>query len=146
MNFKLKTKSFIKNFTKFSQITINSFLITLSVILIYLIFMETFLLIDLIVNNEYTNDFYKDFLKSLLTFFIYFEFTAMIIKYFKENYHFPLRYFMYIGITATIRVIIVDHESGLETLYFALSILVLVLGYGVISFLSILKKKWNIDE
>lgn len=142
----IKIKVFNKFFTKHMQLTMNIFLIVLSFLLVILLAKETFLLFNLVFEVEYDKYFYKEFLKSLLTFFIYFEFIIMIIKYFKENYHFPLRYFMYIGITATIRVIIVDHESGLDTLYFALSILVLVLGYGVISLLSMLKKKWNIEE
>ncbi|SCC67642.1 Uncharacterized protein BCZB5J_05956 [Bacillus cereus] len=50
----------------------------------------------------------------------------MIIKYFKSNYHFPLRYFIYIGITALIRLIIVSHEEPMETLLYAGSIFVLV--------------------
>lgn len=142
----IKIKVFNRFFTKHMQLIMNIFLIALSFLLVILLAKETVLLFNLVFDVEYDKYFYKEFLKSLLTFFIYFEFIVMIIKYFKENYHFPLRYFMYIGITATIRVIIVDHESGLDTLYFALSILVLVLGYGVISLLSMLKKKWDIED
>lgn len=115
-------------------------------LLVFLLFKETCLLFELTIQKDYDKEFYKEFLKTLLTFFLYFEFILMIIKYFKENYHFPLRFFMYIGITATIRVIIVDHESGLETLYFSLSILMLVIGYGIIRILSMLKEKWGLDN
>lgn len=41
----------------------------------------------------------------------YFEFIALIVKYFQSGFHFPLRYFVYIGITAIVRLIIVDHKS-----------------------------------
>lgn len=142
----MKTESAVKIFSKVTQTIINLFLIALTILLVILLFKETVLLVDLVIHTNYDKHFYQEFLKSLLTFFIYFEFIAMILKYFKENYHFPLRYFMYIGITATIRVIIVDHEDGLSTLYFAISILVLVLSYGVISVISMLKKKWNIED
>ncbi len=33
---------------------------------------------------------------SIVVFFLYFEFIVMIIKYFQMNFHFPLRYFIYI--------------------------------------------------
>ena len=57
----------------------------------------------------------------------------MIIKYFKEDYHFPLRYFLYIGITAMVRLIIVEHEHAVDTLIFSLVILVMITGYYIIN-------------
>ena len=36
-------------------------------------------------------------LEGILTYFLYFEFIALIIKYLQSNYHFPLRYFIYIA-------------------------------------------------
>ena len=57
----------------------------------------------------------------------------MIVKYFEEDYHFPLRYFMYIGITAMVRLIIVEHEQPTDTLVFSLVILVLIIGYYIIN-------------
>ena len=65
--------------------------------------------------------------ESIIVYFLYFEFIALIIKYFKSNYHFPLRYFIYIRITALIRLIIVSHDEPMETLLYAGSILVLVI-------------------
>ena len=57
----------------------------------------------------------------------------MVKKYFKEDYHFPLRYFMYIGITAMLRLVIVEHESAMDTLIFALVILILIIGNYIIN-------------
>ena len=57
----------------------------------------------------------------------------MIVKYFKEDYHFPLRYFLYIGITALIRLIIVSHDNPLHTLLYATAILVLIVGYYIMN-------------
>ena len=34
---------------------------------------------------------YQHFVEGILVFFLYFEFVALIVKYFKNNYHFPLR-------------------------------------------------------
>ena len=41
--------------------------------------------------------------------FMALEFVFMVIKYFEENYHFPLRYILYIGITSVTRAMIIDH-------------------------------------
>ncbi len=67
-----------------------------------------------------------------MIFFLYFEFLALIVKYFKSNYHFPLRYFLYIGITAMVRLIIVDHSNAMHTLLFALSILVMIIALYIV--------------
>ncbi|HEM2460584.1 TPA: phosphate-starvation-inducible PsiE family protein, partial [Listeria monocytogenes] len=53
-------------------------------------------------------------------------FIALIVKYFESHFHFPLRYFIYIGITAIIRFIIVDHSSATSTLILSGAILLLV--------------------
>ena len=60
-------------------------------------------------------------------FFLYFEFLALIVKYFKNNYHFPLDFFLYIGITAVVRLLIVSHETALDTMTWAAAILILVI-------------------
>ncbi|MET3287651.1 UNVERIFIED_CONTAM: protein PsiE [Brevibacillus sp. OAP136] len=73
------------------------------------------------------------FLEEILVFFLYFEFISMIVKYFRDNYHFPLRYFLYIGITAMIRIIIVDHNNPVNTLLYAGVILTLIVSYYIIN-------------
>ncbi|MBM6602166.1 phosphate-starvation-inducible protein PsiE, partial [Priestia megaterium] len=80
-------------------------------------------------------------LESILVFFLYFEFIAMIVKYFQENYHFPLRYFLYIGITALIRLVIVEHDNPVNTLLHTCAILVLTISYAIIKFSSKQKEK-----
>ena len=56
----------------------------------------------------------------------YFEFIALIVKYFKNNFHFPLNFFLYIGITAIVRLLIIDHESSYDNLIWSVAIFVLV--------------------
>ena len=69
---------------------------------------------------------YSLLIEELITFFFYFEFIALIVKYFKNNFHFPLDFFLYIGITALVRLLIIDHESALDMLLWSISIFVLV--------------------
>lgn len=125
---------------KVLQYVLNCSLVILSIILIYLLAQETFHLITLSFLSG-PNENLKELLQSVLTFFLYFEFIAMIIKYFQDNYHFPLRYFMYVGITATVRLIVVDHEDGLQTLYFSGAILLLVISYAILKLTSTNKDK-----
>ena len=69
---------------------------------------------------------YDLLIEELITFFLYFEFIALIVKYFKNNFHFPLNFFLYIGITAIVRLLIIDHESSYDNLIWSVAIFVLV--------------------
>ncbi|MCK3655363.1 phosphate-starvation-inducible protein PsiE [Pasteurellaceae bacterium Macca] len=70
--------------------------------------------------------------EKIVIFFLYFEFLALIVQYFKYNYHFPLRYFLYIGITAMVRLIIVDHSNAIHTVLFALAILIMIIALFIV--------------
>ena len=69
---------------------------------------------------------YSFLIEELITFFLYFEFIALIVKYFKNNFHFPLNFFLYIGITAIVRLLIINHESSFDNLIWSVAIFVLV--------------------
>ena len=69
---------------------------------------------------------YSLVIEELITFFLYFEFIALIVKYVKNNFHFPLDFFLYIGITAIVRLLIIDHESAFDNLIWSVAIFVLV--------------------
>ncbi len=107
------------------QRILNIFLLGLAAILMIFIGRETYhLAMVLFVNNDQSSSYLL--IEGIVIYFLYFEFIALIIKYFSSGYHFPLRYFIYIGITAIIRLIIVDHKSPYDTLVYACAILVLV--------------------
>ncbi|MRH41561.1 phosphate-starvation-inducible protein PsiE [Aquibacillus halophilus] len=116
---------------KFFQIVLNVSLLFLAAILSFLLVQELFAFFNILWTAG-VND-YKEFLARILIFFLYFEFIAMIVKYFKEDYHFPLRYFLYIGITAMVRLIIVDYDQPIDTLVYSLVILVLIIGYFIMN-------------
>ena len=96
------------------------------------------MLITILIDNhpDHNN---HEMIGAIVTWFLYFEFIALIVKYFESEFHFPLRYFIYIGITAIIRLIILDHENPSGTLIYSLSILVL-LGALYISNTPLLKR------
>lgn len=115
-----------KGLINFYQTMLNSSLSILSFVLIFFLFRELYNIVNdaLIGNNDV-----HDILGKVLVFFLYFGFISMIVKYFKENYHFPLRYLLYIGITATIRFIIVNNESPIQNLWLSLVVFVLMISY-----------------
>ena len=113
------------------QVFLNLCLVLLAFILAFLLLKELTIFIQILVTVG-TSD-YKMFLANILIFFLYFEFITMIVKYFKEDYHFPLRYFLYVGITAMIRLIIVEHDHPIDTLLYSLVILILIVGYFIMN-------------
>jgi protein PsiE len=116
---------------KILQVFLNISLIFLAIILSILLVKELIIFSHILIESG--SDDYKLFLDNILIFFLYFEFITMIVKYFKEEYHFPIRYFIYIGITAMIRIIIVDHEQPVNTMLYSLVILILIIGYFIMN-------------
>ena len=108
---------------------LNMALLVLAAVLCILLLKETWLLLLSLVHTQAVHE----VLERVLVFFLYFEFIAMIAKYFQENYHFPLRYFLYIGITAMIRLIIVNHDNPVHTLLYACVILLLMIAYFIVN-------------
>ncbi|MET4561753.1 phosphate-starvation-inducible protein PsiE [Lysinibacillus parviboronicapiens] len=121
----------INTVPKTLQLFLNVCLVLLALILSFLLIKELIEFLKILIADD-SGD-YKLFLANILIFFLYFEFITMIIKYFKEDYHFPLRYFIYIGITAMIRLIIVEHDHPLNTLMYSLVILILIISYFIIN-------------
>lgn len=104
------------------QWVLNLSLLVTGVLLGYSLFAEAYSLYVLLSGQSEK----FQLVETIVIFFLYFEFLALIVQYFKYNYHFPLRYFLYIGITAMVRLIIVDHSNAVHTLLFALAILVMI--------------------
>lgn len=107
------------------QWVLNIGLIILAIILVVFLGKETIHLANVLLSTgEQTSSYLL--IEGIVIYFLYFEFIALIVKYFQSGYHFPLRYFIYIGITAIIRLIIVDHKNPFDTLCYSAAILILV--------------------
>ena len=107
------------------QTVLNLGLLCLGLILIVFLGKETLHLADVLFTPEPTSKY--RLVEGLVVYFLYFEFIALIVKYFQSGFHFPLRYFVYIGITAIVRLIIIDHESPMAVLIYSAAILILVI-------------------
>ncbi|MBC2169401.1 phosphate-starvation-inducible protein PsiE [Listeria booriae] len=110
---------------KILQAVLNVALILVAITLVISMFKETWEIFHSVFYD--TSENFYQITEEILVFFLYFEFLALIIKYFEKGYHFPLRYFIYIGITAIVRYIIIDHKSAMTTLLLSGAILVLLL-------------------
>ncbi|MBG2819728.1 phosphate-starvation-inducible protein PsiE [Proteus mirabilis] len=100
-------------------------LILLAIILIIFLVKETIILANLLFTVSDPVSIYL-LVDGLIIYFLYFEFIALIIKYFQSNYHFPLQYFIYIAITAVIRLIVVEHKNPQLLIVYSGTILILV--------------------
>ena len=64
--------------------------------------------------------------EDILLLFIYLELGAMVGIYFKTN-HMPVRFLLYVGVTALIRMLIVSHEPDRGILLISGAILLLAI-------------------
>ncbi|ORM82921.1 phosphate-starvation-inducible protein PsiE [Pantoea deleyi] len=116
---------FARHLATLLQWVLNLGLLSLAIILIVFLGKETVHLANVLFNTGEQASSYL-LIEGIVIYFLYFEFIALIVKYFQSGYHFPLRYFVYIGITAIIRLIIVDHKNPFDTLCYSAAILILV--------------------
>lgn len=75
------------------QMILNIGLVCLSIILIIFLGRQTFDLARVLLNAGEQSSTYL-LIEGIVTYFLYFEFIALIVKYFQSGYHFPLRYFI----------------------------------------------------
>ncbi|MDG2939647.1 phosphate-starvation-inducible protein PsiE [Bisgaard Taxon 10/6] len=123
--------------TKILRTTLSSSLIILALILVIALIKITLGLCAIVFKDSLAVPYYLA--EQIVMFFLYFGFLGLISQYFKSGYHFPLRYFIYTGITAMLRLIIVDHESALNTILFAGAILIMVIALCLVLYSDKLK-------
>ena len=112
------------------KVVLSTALIALAVVLVIALAKITYSLALMVINPSSVVPYAVA--EEAVMFFLYFGFIGLIVQYFKSGYHFPLRYFIYAGITAMLRLIIVNHESASETILFAGAILIMVIALCLI--------------
>ena len=117
----------LQNISTFFQWVLNGTLFAIGIVLTVAVLNTAYYIVTLIPGLFTTDITYTTFMEEIINFFLFFEFLSLVVKYFKNNFHFPLRYFIYIGITAIIRLIIVSHESSMDLFLWSSSILALVI-------------------
>ena len=119
------------------KIVLCTALIALAIVLIIALGKITYTLAMMVLNTSTIVPY--DVAEQAVMFFLYFGFIGLIVQYFKSGYHFPLRYFIYAGITAMLRLIIVNHESSVDTILFAGAILIMVIALCLVLYSNKLK-------
>lgn len=121
------------------QKSVDSLLITilnigmlfLALIMAVLLVKELWQLVNLITFSENVKIF-DGIVEKVLAFFLYFEFIVLVRTFFKNEGHIPLQYFIYIAITAILRVILTAHGNSMDVLGFGATILLLVIGLKIL--------------
>jgi len=80
------------------KIVLCTALIALAIVLIIALGKITYTLAMMVLNTSTVVPY--NVAEQAVMFFLYFGFIGLIVQYFKSGYHFPLRYFIYAGITA----------------------------------------------
>ncbi|AIM24755.1 phosphate-starvation-inducible PsiE family protein [Melissococcus plutonius] len=106
-----------------------------------LIFMLRFLIdIACYVLKPMTISNFTMIMQKVTSFFMLFEFMLMILRYIQEGHHIPIRYLIYICITAILRQLMIIHGEAVQTLLLALAILLLVI---VLYILNLTRHKFS---
>lgn len=134
---KFKTNQLSEQFSNLLLLAVNICIGAIAVTLVIFLFTEVFGFFEnLFLKNSDLK--YNQIIEDLLVSFMYIEFILLIVQYFKRNYHFSLQYFIYLGITAIVRIIIVEHSDALNTL-------LLVVGIFILTISLYCLKKFTID-
>ena len=119
------------------KVVLCSALIALAIVLVIALAKITYSLAMMVLSPSSIVPY--DVAEQAVMFFLYFGFIGLIVQYFKSGYHFPLRYFIYAGITAMLRLIIVNHESSVDTILFAGAILIMVIALCLVLYSNKIK-------
>ena len=120
-----KTASKYANFLRFFIIIALGILGTLITILM---FSQLFTIGQMMFIKNLTNIPTK-ILDEIVTFFLFFEFSVMIVAALKHMGHTSLNFLMSLGITALLRNLITAHGEPMQILIHAVSILLLINSY-----------------
>lgn len=75
-----------------------------------------------------TLDNYYVLLEAVVTFFLFFEFIAMVINILRNGGHISVNFLIGLGITALIRWLIANHGKAMDALMISLAVLALIGG------------------
>lgn len=76
--------------------------------------------------NPYTKVTSYKIAEMVLSIFLFFELVDVVRMYFVKDSHVSLENFLYIGVTAIVRMMLVYHDSTRETLLSAIAVFVMV--------------------
>ncbi|HGJ5874360.1 phosphate-starvation-inducible PsiE family protein [Arsenophonus apicola] len=120
----MKITKYNINISRLLLFLLNFSLVILAILLVFFLASKTYLSILLFSINLAKPYYYL--LEAIFTYILSFEFIALVIKYFQSNNHFPLCYFIYIGTTTCMCLIIIVHKYAINAIIYGGAILLLV--------------------
>lgn len=128
-------KKFNKTASKYANILRFFTIIALGILgalMLILMFSQLFAIGRIMISNNLINIPTK-VLDEIVTFFLFFEFLAMIVAALKHMGHTSLNFLMSLGITALLRSLITAHGEPMQILIHAVAILLLIIGVVILN-------------
>lgn len=122
-------KNFNKFVSKFAQFLQKLLVIAiglLGIVLIILLFRDLIPLFQLLFSSSIKES-NSTILDEIIVFFLFFEFTAMVISALRHHGHTSINFLMGLGVTALIRGLITAHGHVWEIIATSASILMLII-------------------
>jgi protein PsiE len=117
------------------HIPTTGMLICIALFFAVLIFKNFYITVLLVLHEEPHP---KEIIENVFIIFLQIEIIAAIKIYFDQNFHFPLKFFLYIGITDIIRQIIIQLDDAKSVLMFSIALVIAVLALTILE----LKNNW----
>ena len=116
---------YFKNFEKLISAVVDIMLAILVVLVLVVMAEAIYKIVTYVIPLTKVSDL-SFLIEEIATLFILLEIILMLLRYVKEGHHIPVRYLILISITAILRELLLAQGKGLETLFLALAILVLI--------------------
>ncbi|MBT5016327.1 hypothetical protein HN748_03070 [Candidatus Peregrinibacteria bacterium] len=134
------SKKWEKKVAEMLHFPIALVLLGIGLFFVVLVFMVFVIMVRDFFGNGY--DFHQA-LEQVFLILLFVEVVASIKLYFNHNYHFPLRFLFYIGITDLIRRLIISWDTADEVIPYVLGILGMVVILSIWELKGFLLGKWR---
>lgn len=121
----MKITEYNINISRLLQPTLIFSSLILAILLVFILASKIYLLVLLFSINLAQSSYFL--LAAIFSYFLYFAIISLFIKYFQSDYHFSLRYFIYIGTIFVVSLIIIIHKSAADTIIYDGVLLLLLL-------------------
>ncbi|ADG39839.1 MULTISPECIES: phosphate-starvation-inducible protein PsiE [Leuconostoc] len=123
---------------------LNVFMISIGFVIFGFLLREIYNLAYLLLTIDDLRAHFNEITEATLAVFLFFEFMSLVREYFIKDAHISMESFLYIGVTALIRAILVYHDQTYKTLLLAISIFLLVIALTIYRFFR--EKTKNIEK
>lgn len=116
------------------EYVLNIVMICIGFVIFGFLLREIYNLAHLLITINDMRAHFNEITEATLAVFLFFEFMSLVREYFIKDAHISMESFLYIGVTALIRAILVYHDQTTKTLLLAISICLLVVALTIYRF------------